>query len=157
MQIGRRKVADEIQGLQRWLQKPFVHLALDPEFAMREGQIPGEDIGQIDASDVTLTQNWLVELTRQHDLPPKVLIVHQFHDGMIENKDKIAPVEGVQLVIDADGWGPPEQKRSTYAFVNGAQEIEYDGIKLFYKQDDPIMTPSEVVELTPIPIVVIYQ
>ncbi|MGC4105033.1 MAG: hypothetical protein QM753_01605 [Thermomicrobiales bacterium] len=157
VQIGRRTVETDTHGLEKWLAKPFVHLAIDPEFAMAEGQIPGEHIGQVDASDVTATQNWLVELAKQYNIPPKVLVVHQFHDGMIENKDKIAPVPGVQLVIDADGWGPPDQKKSTYAFVNGAQQIEYDGIKLFYRQDDPIMTPEEVVQLSPVPLLVIYQ
>lgn len=157
VQVGKRKVADEVKGLQPWLEKPFVHLAIDPEFAVRDGQIPSVDIGQIDASDVTLSQNWLVDLAKQHNLPPKVLVVHQFHDGMIENKGKIAPVAGVQLVIDADGWGPPDSKKSTYNYVNKLQEIEYNGIKLFYKQDDPIMTPEEILKLDPVPDVVIYQ
>lgn len=157
VQIGKRTVADEIKGLQPWLEKPFVHLGIDPEFAVRDGQIPSVDIGQIDASDVTLSQNWLADLSKQHNLPPKVLIVHQFHEGMIENKGKISSVAGVQLVIDADGWGPPDSKRSTYNFVNKVQEVEYNGIKLFYKQDDPIMTPDEIIKLDPVPDVVIYQ
>lgn len=157
VQIGRRTVETDTHGLEKWLAKPFVHLAIDPEFAMKEGQIPGEHIGQVDASDVTATQHWLVELSQKYGIPPKVLVVHQFHDGMIANKDKLAPVPGVQLVIDADGWGPPDQKRGTYAFVNGTRQIEYDGIKLFYKQDDPIMTPEEIVELSPVPLFVIYQ
>ncbi len=157
VQIGKRKTADDIKGLEPWLKKPFVHLAIDPEFAVRDGQVPSIDIGQIDASDVTQAQNWLVELSKADNLPPKVLIVHQFHEGMIENKGKIAPISDVQLVIDADGWGPPDSKKSTYTFVNKLQEIEYNGIKLFYKQDDPIMTPDEIVKLDPIPDLVIYQ
>lgn len=157
VQVGKRKTADDIKGLEPWLKKPFVHLAIDPEFAVRDGQVPSVDIGQIDASDVTQAQNWLVELAKADNLPPKVLIVHQFHDGMIENKNKIAPISGVQLVIDADGWGPPDSKKSTYAFVNKLQEIEYNGIKLFYKQDDPIMTPEEIVKLDPNPDLIIYQ
>ncbi|MGB3307272.1 MAG: hypothetical protein WBA63_13865 [Thermomicrobiales bacterium] len=157
VQIGKRKVADEVKGLQPWLEKPFVHLAIDPEFAVRDGQIPSVDIGQVDASDITFAQNWLVDLAKTHDLPPKVLIVHQFHEGMIEHKDQLAPVSGVQLVIDADGWGPPDSKKSTYHFVNKLQEIEFNGIKLFYKQDDPIMTPEDILKLDPVPDLIIYQ
>ncbi len=157
VQIGKRTVADEIKGLEPWLKKPFVHLGIDPEFAVRDGQIPSKDIGQIDASDVTLSQNWLVQLAQANKIPPKVLIVHQFHEGMIEHKDKIAPVAGVQLVIDADGWGPPDSKKSTYNYVNKVQEIEYNGVKLFYKQDDPIMTPDDIIKLDPVPDLVIYQ
>ncbi len=157
VQIGRRTVSDEVQGLEPWLKKPFVHLAIDPEFAVKEGQVPGVDIGSVDASDITWTQNWLVKMAKDNDLPPKILMVHQFHDGMIQNKDKLAPVTGVQLVIDGDGWGPPDSKRSMYEFVNKEQEIQYNGIKIFYKQDDPILTPEEVVKMDPVPDVVVYQ
>lgn len=157
VQVGRRTVETEVHGLEKWLAKPFVHLAIDPEFAMKPGQIPGDVIGSVQAADITATQNWLVQLAKQYGIPPKVLIVHQFHEGMIANKESLTPVSGVQLVIDADGWGPPDQKQSTYAQVNGAVPIEYDGIKLFYRQDDPIMTADEVVKLDPVPMVVIYQ
>jgi len=157
VQIGRRTVETEVEGLRPWLEKPFVHLALDPEFSMREGQIPSKDIGQVDGADVTWTQNYLVSLAKELGIPPKVLIVHQFQHSMIENKDVIAPVAGVQLVIDMDGWGPPDLKRSTYAAVISQEPIEFNGIKLFYKQDDPLMTPSEVLELDPVPDLIIYQ
>jgi hypothetical protein len=157
VQIGRRTVQAEIEGLRPWLEKPFVHLALDPEFAMREGEIPGEHIGQIDASDIALTQQYLAQLTAQAGIPPKVLIVHQFHVSMIENKDQVKPVAGVQLVIDADGWGTPAEKQATYDVVNTQQPIEFDGIKLFYNQDVPLMTPGEVLNLDPVPDLIIYQ
>ena len=35
--------------------------------------------------------------------------------------------------------------------------IEFGGIKLFYKQDDPLMTPAELVALTPPPDLIIIQ
>jgi len=157
VQIGRRTVQAEIEGLRPWLEKPFVHLALDPEFAMREGEVPGQHIGQIDASDITLTQQFLVDLTTELGLPPKVLIVHQFHYSMIENKDKVAPMAGVQLVIDADGWGTPEDKQATYDVVISQHPIEFNGLKLFYQQDVPLMTPEQVLELEPSPDLIIYQ
>ena len=157
VQIGRRTVQAEIEGLRPWLEKPFVHLALDPEFAMREGEIPGVHIGQIDGSDITLTQQFLVDLTTELNLPPKVLIVHQFQYSMIENKDQVEPMAGVQLVIDADGWGTPEDKRATYDAVISQQPIEFHGMKLFYQQDVPLMTPEEVLDLEPSPDLIIYQ
>jgi len=157
VQVGRRTVQEEVQGLEKWLKLPFVHLAIDPEFSMEEGQIPGEEIGSVEAKDVTWAQNYLVDLAETNGLPPKVLMVHQFHEGMIQNKSDLAPVPGVQLVIDGDGWGSPELKRSMYAYVNQATEIEYNGIKLFYKQDQPLLTPEEIMKLEPIPDVVVYQ
>lgn len=157
VQIGRRTVQAEIEGLRPWLEKPFVHLALDPEFAMREGEIPGLHIGQVDASDIKLTQQFLVDLTAELGLPPKVLIVHQFHFSMIENKDKVEPMAGVQLVIDADGWGTPAEKRATYDAVIAQDPIEFHGMKLFYQQDVPLMTPEEILDLEPSPHLIIYQ
>lgn len=157
VQIGRRTVSTEVEGLRPWLEKPFVHLALDPEFAMRDDQIPGDDIGQIDGSDVTWTQNYLAGMSRDTGIPPKVLIVHQFKHSMIENKDTMEPVEGVQLVIDMDGFGSPELKRSTYTAVISQEPIEYHGVKLFYEQDKPLMSPEEILELDPVPDLIIYQ
>ena len=157
VQVGRRTVKAEIEGLRPWLEQPHVHLAIDPEFAMREGEIPGEHIGQIDASDIAFAQQWLVDLTTELGLPPKVLIVHQFHYTMIENKDQVEPLAGVQLVIDADGFGPPETKKEAYGVVIGQMPIEFNGIKLFYKQDVPLMTPEEVLEFEPVPDLIIYQ
>lgn len=76
---------------------------------------------------------------------------------MIENKDQVVPVAGVQLVIDSDGWGTPADKRATYDAVIGCCPIEFDGVKLFYQQDVPLMTPEEVLDLDPVPDVIIYQ
>lgn len=157
VQIGYRTVANEIEGLKPWLSQNHVHLALDPEFAMEDGQIPGDHIGQIDAEDITYAQRWLVDLAAEVGGSPKMLVVHQFQQAMITNKELVQPMTGVQLVIDADGWGVPDNKRATYDFVNRVTHIEYHGIKLFYKQDVPLMTPAEVVALDPSPLLVIYQ
>jgi hypothetical protein len=157
VQIGRRKVSAEVEGLRPWLEKPFVHLAIDPEFAMEKGQTPGLHIGQVDGSDITWSQQYLAEISKELGIPPKVLIVHQFQYAMIENKDTVAPMPGVQLVIDMDGWGAPDLKRATYDAVITQQPIEYHGVKLFYKQDVPLMTPEEVLDLSPVPDLIIYQ
>lgn len=156
-QVGYRTVENDVKGLRPWLAQEHVHLAIDPEFAMDEGQTPGVHIGSIDATDVQWAQHWLIELASEEGISPKLLIVHQFKESMITNKDKIVPTPGVQLVIDADGWGPPDQKRATYDFVNNATAVEYAGVKLFYKQDDPLMTAEDIVNLEPSPLFVMYQ
>ncbi|MGB3330372.1 MAG: hypothetical protein WBA46_15535, partial [Thermomicrobiales bacterium] len=157
VQMGFKKPKDDYAGLERWLKFDHVHLGIDPEFHMRPGELPGQDIGQIDGSDVTEAQNWLVEIAKKYNVSRKTLIVHQFHHTMIENKDTIKPVNGVDLVIDEDGFGPPAMKRDTYNVVIKQEPIEYNGIKLFYKQDDPLMTATDVLALDPPPDVVIYQ
>lgn len=157
LQIGRRTVQTEVEGLQRWLEYEHVHLALDPEFAMDEGEVPGTVIGSVKAEDITWTQNYLADLTANLGLPPKVLVVHQFTESMIQNKDQLAPVPGVQLVIEFDGWGTPDLKRTGYAATIAQHPVEYHGIKLFYSQDQPLMTPQDVLDLSPVPDLIIYQ
>lgn len=157
LQIGRRTVQTEVEGLRPWLEYEHVHLALDPEFAMKEGQVPGTHIGSVQAKDITWTQEYLAQLTQETGLPPKVLIVHQFTETMIAGKDQLAPVPGVQLVVEFDGWGSPDLKRTGYAATITQHPIEYNGIKLFYKQDQPLMTPQEVLDLSPVPDIIIYQ
>lgn len=158
LQIGRRTVQQEVEGLQPWLVRPNVHLALDPEFSLLEPDwVPGVHLGSVHAADITWAQNYLADLARANGLPPKVLIVHQFKPVMIQEKETLAPVAGVQLVIDMDGWGPPQLKQSTYGVVISQQPIEYNGIKLFYKQDQPLMSPEDIFQLDPPPDVLIYQ
>jgi hypothetical protein len=157
LQIGHSTVKAEIDSVEKWLLYPNVHLALDPEFAMPEGEVPGSSIGGIDASDVTYAQERLAQLAADNNLPPKMLIVHQFHEGMITNSQTLAPVDGVQLVIDFDGFGDPANKLSGYALFLQDRQIQFAGIKLFYKQDDPLLTPQEVVALSPPPDFVCFQ
>jgi len=161
VQIGRRGVEGEVERLidLGLLDKPFVHLALDPEFAIDEGEIPGVHFGSIDGAEITAAQERLAAFTAERGLPPKVLIVHQFVLQMITNKDIVEPVPGVQLVLMADGHGPPELKIEVYTLLVRDQAIEYGGIKLFYNEADeePLMTPEQVLALDPVPDVIIYQ
>ena len=157
VQMGFKEPFDDYSGLEEWIAQPHVHLAIDPEFHLREGEVMLEYIGQVTAAEVTEAQNWLVELAAEYNVPPKTLIVHQFDITMIEQKDEIQPVPGVDLVIDMDGFGPPDLKRGTYDVVITQAPIEYNGIKLFYGQDDPLMAAEEVLALDPSPDLIIYQ
>jgi hypothetical protein len=157
VQMGFKTPKEDYEGLDRWLDKPHVHLGIDPEFRMYEGELPGQHIGQVTGAEVTEAQNWLVELAKKHNLPPKVLIVHQFHYTMIEEKDQIAPVDGVDLVIVMDGFGPPEMKADTYEVVITEEPIEFNGIKIFYDQDIPLMTAEEVIAFDPSPDLIVYH
>lgn len=157
VQMGFREPLEDYSGLEEWIAQPHVHLGIDPEFHWRGDEKPIENIGQVTAEEVTEAQNWLAELSASNNVGPKVLIVHQFHHSMIEEKDQIAPVDGVQLVIDMDGWGAPDLKRETYRWVITEEPIEFNGIKLFYGQDEPLMTAEEVLALDPVPDLIIYQ
>ena len=123
MQFGRKTVQEEIDAVREFLNYPHVHLALDPEFAVDEGEVPGEVIGQIDAADVQFAMEELARISEENDLPPKMLIVHQFVESSITNRESIVPVSGVQLVLEIDGYGTPDDKRSTYAHLTAGSTI----------------------------------
>ena len=157
LQVGRGTVAAEIEKVRDLLARPNVHLAIDPEFAVAEGEIPGEYIGSVSAESIAYAQKVLAEISAEQGIPPKMLIVHQFREDMIQGKTQLAPVPGVQLVIDADGYGGPELKTAVYNFLVRDEPVEFAGVKLFYGQDVPLMTAQEILDLVPAPDVIIYQ
>lgn len=153
LQIGRSDVRSEVAKILPYLEQAHVHAALDPEFAMPQGEVPGESIGSLDAADVNAAQAVLQDLLREGDLPDKILIVHRFTKGMLTNPELIDDLPRVKLVIDMDGFGPSEIKRVKYGWY--AAPAEYSGIKLFFRHDTDLMSEQEVLELNPD--VIIYQ
>jgi hypothetical protein len=157
VQPGRSRLADEIDSLHPWLRQSHVHLALDPEWAMEEGQAPGSRIGSLGAATISAAQTQLQRLVVDYCLPAKILIVHQFRRQMIRNKDELRSVPEVQLVINFDGIGTPLDKIRGYVALVYDEPVGFAGIKLFFSQDKPVLTPRVVVRLLPSPDVVIYQ
>ena len=131
--------------------------SIDPEFHVKRGQIPGESFGSVTAAEVTWAMQTLGDLVRANNLPDKIIVLHQFREDMLPDKGNIKPLPNIDLVLMMDGWGLPSAKIANYnAFVRD-EPIQYGGIKLFYRQDDPLLTPEEVVKLDPAPLVIIYQ
>jgi hypothetical protein len=157
VQIGHSTVADELPHLVKYLERPYVHLALDPEFAMKMGGVPGRRIGTLDASDVNHAVKVLAEIVEKKKLPPKVLVVHRFTQRMLTNHDQIKLDPRVQVVVDMDGFGAPWLKEDGYKFFIVPEPVQYTGFKLFYKNDRPMMTPEQVLKLWPAPVYIQYQ
>lgn len=153
LQIGRSDVLSEVTKILPYMEQPHVHVALDPEFTMLQGEVPGESIGSLDAADVNAAQAILQGFLEDSDLPDKILVVHQFTQNMITNSELIDDLPRVKLVIDMDGFGPSEVKRVKYGWY--AAPAEHSGIKLFFHQDPDLMSEQEVLELNPD--VIIYQ
>jgi hypothetical protein len=161
-QLGTSTVAREMGWMAPFLAEPHVHLALDPEFTWgHAGLLPGGgaegDIGYLTATQVNEAQATLQAIAAENGLPGKILVVHQFRHDMLPDKAAIGAYEGVELVIDMDGFGPPASKLATYDAVITRDNVQLPGIKLFYEYDVPLMTPSDVLALAPPPLVVIYQ
>ncbi len=131
VQVGRSTVAAELPRLVRWLQEPDVHLALDPEWAMGPGQVPGKVIGSLDATDVNTASVLLSQLVKDGDLPPKMLAVHRFTLGMLTRPELLRTDPGVQLVVNMDGFGPPARKLSSYGVAKTGVADPRMGLKLF--------------------------
>jgi hypothetical protein len=157
VQTGHSTVLDELSYLAPYLQQPDVYLALDPEFSMGNGAVPGQRIGQMHADDVNDAIAVLECVQERYHLPPKVLMVHQFTMAMLPDKEKIWSSPALDVVLVADGFGPPALKRHTYAMVLRQHSLAFSGFKLFYIQDTDLLQPSQVLALTPAPSVVIYQ
>lgn len=162
IQVGLSSVPIEVQQYEKYLAMPNVHLALDPEFDMPGSIPPGHVIGTMSAADINWAANYLAALVKQHNLPPKILVVHRFTEEMVKNYQQIKPLPEVQVVLDMDGWGFAAKKINTYNSVVSPEPIQFTGFKLFYKNDlkppsKAMMTPSEVLKLTPAPSFIQYQ
>ena len=67
IQPGRSDFFTEATRLERWLQEPDVGLALDPEWRMGPGEVPGQVIGSVDAREVNAVSAWLSQLVERND------------------------------------------------------------------------------------------
>jgi hypothetical protein len=162
IQVGRSTVRQEVPRLEKYLKMPQVHLGIDPEFSMKDGSAPGRKIGTMDASDVNFCAEYLARLVRENNLPPKILIVHRFTQGMVRNYKNIRLYPQVQVVMNMDGWGEPILKFDTYRSYLYKEPVQFTGFKLFYKNDlkkapHHMLTPQEVMKLKPHPIYIQYQ
>ncbi|HVX40597.1 MAG TPA: hypothetical protein VHB25_13590 [Gemmatimonadaceae bacterium] len=164
IQAGHSTLQQELPLLLKYLQRPDVHLGIDPEFYMhykREGVRPSAKVGQMMASDVNYVIQTLDKLVTENHLPPKILIVHRFRQDMVPDAENIRPTSHVQVVMDMDGWGPPWLKFDSYHDYIVNHPVEFTGFKLFYHNDtksgEPILTPFEVLRLAPKPLYIQYQ
>ncbi|MFP7492988.1 hypothetical protein SFC66_04290 [Terribacillus saccharophilus] len=157
VQLGRDTIMNQVKSLEKYLKLPYVHLAIDTEFHVEEGQVPGENLGHVDGEKVQEAIDYVSNLASENELPDKVVIVHQFADMIINNKEAIQPTKNVEVVLNNDGHGIAALKRSGYHQLVHNQPIQYGGFKVFYKKDEPVMTPEEVLELDPAPAFVNYQ
>jgi len=157
VQVGHSSVKDEIARLKPFLEQPDVHLALDPEFQLPATIAPGKRIGGTDAKDVNVAIRLLAAAVEKNNLPPKLLLVHRFTQNMLTNHSDVKLDPRVQVVMVMDGYGPPALKRMVYRYAIRREPVEFAGLKLFYKNDRPRMTPAEALKLQPGPSVVIYQ
>jgi hypothetical protein len=156
IQPGRSDFFTETTRLEKWLKQPDVGLALDPEWRVNEGQVPGQVIGQVDSREVNATSAWLAKLVADNDLPEKLFVIHQFTDDMVDHT-KVKQREGLAMVLNVDGFGGQEVKIAKYRdFTREAKDFHH-GFKLFYEEDTDLMSPRQVLRMKPRPELVVYE
>ncbi len=163
LQVGLSDVQTELPKFDKYLAMDKLEVGLDPEFAMKtSGVRPGRLVGTLDASDINWAINYLSEIVKKNNLPPKILMIHRFTMDMVTNYKLIKPTPQVQFVMDMDGWGEEARKENTYQLAVQGQPVQFTGFKLFYKNDllppsKGMMTPANVLKLTPAPSYIQYQ
>lgn len=162
IQIGLSTIENELPKFKKYLERPDVFFAIDPEFSMKSGDRPGTVIGTLSAHDINFAIHYMSDIVKEKQLPPKVLVIHRFTQAMVTHMGEIQPTPEVQVVINMDGWGSKDLKRGTYSHVIVPEPVQFAGIKLFYKNDlkppsTGLLTPEEVLSLYPVPIYIQYQ
>jgi len=157
IQPGTANFLPEARRLTKWLKEPDVGLALDPEWRMQPGQIPGQVIGSVKASEVNRVSAFLQGIVEKYRLPEKLFIIHQFTPDMIKGKRFVRQREGLATVMNVDGFGSPAQKIDKWRAFTSEDVRFRNGYKLFYEEDTDLMSPREVMAMKPRPDLVMYE
>jgi hypothetical protein len=155
IQPGHAEFIDEVENFESFLREPDVGIALDPEWHLEEGEVPGTNLGSVHADAVNEVAEYMQEIAAEEDLPEKLLLIHQFDASMIENRDEIRDQPRVAVAFSIDGFGSPDLKRGVYRRL--APREQRSGFKLFYEEDYPVMSPDSVLRLRPQPQVIVYE
>jgi hypothetical protein len=159
LQPGRTDFLTQAKLYADLLLRPNVGLALDPEWRLKPNQVHLQQIGSVGVDEINATGAWLAELTRGHNLPQKVFMVHQFRTDMIQGRENLrTSYDQLRVVIHADGFGSPGEKNSTWntLHINPPANIVW-GWKNFYDEDKPTFTPAQTMAVKPQPVFVSYQ
>jgi hypothetical protein len=156
-QPGRAEFLAQVQAVAPFLADPSVSVALDPEWTMGPGTVPGKVIGSASATSVNAVSRYLAGIVAREHLPDKLLLVHQFRLSMLPDRGRIAAAGSVEIVFHADGFGTQPAKLATWHKLAFPGPPFGSGVKLFLRQDVRMMTPAQAIALRPTPDVITYQ
>ncbi|MCD2197182.1 hypothetical protein LQ327_27805 [Actinomycetospora endophytica] len=156
IQPGRTDFMTAVRPWADLLKEPDVSLALDPEWRMPPGQVPGQQIGTVSADEINQVSTWLAGMVAADNLPQKLFVVHQFTSNMITNPERLATPPQLAVVQHIDGFGAPPNKLGKYKDLQRPAQMHL-GFKLFYTQDTPMLSPQQALALAPAPDLVTYH
>ncbi|GHG47308.1 hypothetical protein GCM10017567_82220 [Amycolatopsis bullii] len=162
IQPGRADFLPEVQAYERWLTEPDVGVALDPEWAVEPGVIPGRKFGRTTGAELDGVARYLGGLADTHDLPAKVMIYHQVAASVVREEELLKQHRGVSVVKVVDGIGSAAAKKATWKTLMTTMPTHVrPGFKLFFEEDTrrgaDLMTPADVLALNPTPAYVVYE
>jgi hypothetical protein len=160
LQPGRTDFLTQARQYEELLRLPNVGLAIDPEWRLAPDQVHLRQIGAVDTAEINAVTQWLAELTNQHSLPQKMVVLHQFRPSMIRDRASLDMSHPeLALLIHADGLGgQPDKQASWRALHQDAPAGIAWGWKNFYDEDTPMLDPTQTVrDVSPVPDLVTYQ
>ncbi|MDO5700025.1 MAG: hypothetical protein Q4P36_00940 [Bowdeniella nasicola] len=159
-QPGRSDFLSQVRMYEDLLAYPNVGVALDPEWRLGPDEKPLTRIGHVEIDEVNEVIDYLAAFTREHALPQKMVILHQFQLQMLRDRDRVDTSHPeLALLIHADGQGTQGQKQDTWrTLLKDAPEGVYWGWKNFIDEDSPMLTPEQTYsQVDPLPDFVSYQ
>ena len=160
LQPGRTDFLTQAERYRPLLELPHVGLALDPEWRLGPDQVHLTQIGSVAIEEVNGVVAWLADLTREHVLPQKLLVLHQFQLAAIADRERLdTSRDELAVMIHADGLGSQSDKQATWRALhaNPPPGLSW-GWKNFYDEDLPMLTPEQTVaEVSPLPSLISYQ
>lgn len=162
IQPGHADFPTEVRAYERWLTEPDVGLALDPEWAVDPGVVPGQKFGHVSGAVLDQVSAYVSDLVGSHHLPPKIMVYHQVATSVVRDEGELHPHDGVVPIKVVDGIGSREAKIATWNLVMKQKPDHVQaGFKLFYDEDtrhgSPLMKPEEVLALRPAPAYIVYE
>jgi hypothetical protein len=156
IQPGQSDFMTELKRFDSYLHEPDVGVALDPEWAVKAKQKPGVFYGQTTGTTISEVAAYMAGIVKEANLPEKALVFHQLNRYVVKDEQDIAAQPGVVIIKSVDGLGPKHSKIVTYNdLMKTMTPSVHPGFKLFLDEDKRIgghvMTPAEVMQLTPQP------
>jgi hypothetical protein len=162
IQPGRADFIDEVKYFEKWLKYPDVGVALDPEWAVEKGQIPGRSFGRTTGAELDQVARYLSQVVEKNNLPEKVMLFHQLHVTIVKQPKQLKKHPGVVYINSVDGIGSPAQKIATYKGVMRTRpSYVHAGFKIFFKEDvatgKRLITAKDVLSLKPQPEYILFE
>ena len=162
VQPGRARFLDEVRALEPWLREPDVGVALDPEWAVGPGQVPGRVFGRTTGAELDVIAGYLAGLVARGGLPEKVMVVHQLAPAILTEQEALRDHPGV-VVVEERGRDRRSGGEDGHLAAAGHRDapVMHPGFKLFFGEDTEggsrLMAPAQVLALNPTPEYVLYE